>query len=767
MTDKKKILIITTIVAVALIIVIATVCIILLVPRKKTEATVGHSLMEVYSKNRTALDAAGLTARIYEDKAEVKEVCRAEDMPIAELVLEFEGGLLVAFQYANAINIDIDSTVRQEGNLVFISPYEDMTDLLYGDIATVSQGVTFKSDISGKVTLLLGADGDSRGVDIIGYRAYANSDINEVNISPTVTKIEQYAFYNATNLTKIDTNNADMLEYIQANAFNNCTSLTALTLKEKTTHIGDYAFLNCQSMTKLDIAGDIEYIGEGALMGTSSLVEVTVGGGLILQDSMLMTSDRTRLIRYLGREKVVVIPDHIDDIGDAAFERNPYIERVSGNVDIIGNYAFESCRNLTVADLFRGGCQKIGKNAFFNTKIAKVELTEALIVIGESAFRATNISSIDIPSSTAEIGSKAFYDCSRLRKIDIKQPPTMGESVFNGTYRIFTADPSRFDEEKYDEYRNYIYRRDSIIGDYATTGVDGGLEIVQYLGESPSVTVPAKLNGKVIVSIGERAFYNLIFIREVVFANGSGVKTLQKSAFEAMSELNKLVLPQGLESIGENTIRNCMKLETLIIPKTVNKIARYAFDQTKWLNNQGEMVIVGDEILYKYKGNSKTVDLPNNLKQIGDRAFYNNSTLETIVMPSSIIRINGFAFGACSSLKKISLNEGLLEIAESVFGGCIAMRTITIPSTVWYIGYGTFYKNHLISIKLLMTKPINIGGDMFSYPQNMDGFIIFAPKAAVCDSFSGVCNHAEGKTACFRHANMWIAWRRIVEGGDW
>ena len=198
----------------------------------------------------------------------------------------------------------------------------------------------------------------------------------------------------------------------------------------------------------------------------------------ILQDKnfeFVENSDGTlKINKYLGKDTNVTIPSKykgkkVTTIGEYAFCYSFYDQMHGKNIETINlpnsiktieKYAFwanHSIKKITLNE----GLEKIGENAFEQTKISsinipssvkeigngafsscydlsQVTLNEGLEKIGDSAFKDTKITSITIPSSVKEIGNNAFAGFySRLKKIICKVPRdkiTWKWSDLNGTY---------------------------------------------------------------------------------------------------------------------------------------------------------------------------------------------------------------------------------------------------------------------------------------------------------------------------------------------
>ncbi len=87
----------------------------------------------------------------------------------------------------------------------------------------------------------------------------------------------------------------------------------------------------------------------------------------------------------------------------------------------------------------------------------------------------------------------------------------------------------------------------------------------------------------------------------------------------------------------------------------------------------------------------KTLELPENLKEIGDDAFYRYNCLSSIVIPSGVTSIGDCAFYECNLLTDVDIPEGVTYIGNNVFDYCYNLDNINLPKSVTHIGNRTFY----------------------------------------------------------------------------
>ena len=100
------------------------------------------------------------------------------------------------------------------------------------------------------------------------------------------------------------------IKVIADSAFNDCTSLTSITIPDSVTSIGDSAFNSCSSLTSVTIPNSVTSIGESAFSYCSSLTSITIPnsvtgiGDYALSNCTSLTS--------------VTVPNSVTNIGDAS-----------------------------------------------------------------------------------------------------------------------------------------------------------------------------------------------------------------------------------------------------------------------------------------------------------------------------------------------------------------------------------------------------------------------------------------------------------------
>ena len=153
----------------------------------------------------------------------------------------------------------------------------------------------------------------------------------------------------------------------------------------------------------------------------------------------------------------------------------------------------------------------------------------------------------------------------------------------------------------------------------------------------------------------------------------------------------------GLKEIPIGMLRSCSNLESIVLPASLETIGSSAFS--------GCSSLVG-------------IDLSGTaLTTIEASAFSGCSSLESIVLPASLTSIGSSAFSGCSSLVRINLSStALTSIGDSTFSGCSSLVRIDLSSTALAtIGASAFYGcSSLASIDLSSSQFTSTGTSAFS-----------------------------------------------------
>jgi len=186
------------------------------------------------------------------------------------------------------------------------------------------------------------------------------------------------------------------------------------------------------------------------------------------------------------------------------------------------------------------------------------------------------------------------------------------------------------------------------LGDYTVVSEGSGVSIVSYNGSATTLTIPAKVEGKKIVSIGEKAF-NSSSVTTLSFAKDSSIE-ISDSAFSGNTTIVSVTLPDGIKSVPNYCFYNATSLKYVTMPDSITYIGNYAFYGCTVLGTD----IEASEDTYKW------YKLPASLTEICSYAFYNCQKLDGIYVPKSLTAIGASAFRE-SPIQKIELIPGSNE----------------------------------------------------------------------------------------------------------
>ena len=383
----------------------------------------------------------------------------------------------------------------------------------------------------------------------------------------------------------------------------------------------------------------------------------------------------------------------------------------------------------------------IGANAFKGSNVSTILSLGTIQEIGSYAFYNTRIMG-DLSSITVmKVGEFAFYSCNLLTSVEFAACTEIGNSAFAECGILFSASFPLVQK----------------IGDYA----------FYKCGELLHFELPITLT-----SLGRYAFAECVDMDEVVNMGVVSLKTIpyacfqhcedlrsfhftscitkiEDYAFDGCLSIEKVSLPEEVESVGYFAFRGCRDLTTVYIkgPNTQLSLGQPPFKDCENIRsvriygtetsapfvrifpdckNSLDTVAffegstcVGKEYAYgsyqpEFDGYTKlsTVDIREGVTLIGAMAFYNcpslrqialpesltailgsafeGSGLESIVIPNNVKRLGSSAFKDCKNLQSITWSNNLTELPWNVCFGCQALQELSLPASITSIGRYAF-----------------------------------------------------------------------------
>ena len=97
------------------------------------------------------------------------------------------------------------------------------------------------------------------------------------------------------------------------------------------------------------------------------------------------------------------------------------------------------------------------------------------------------------------------------------------------------------------------------------------------------------------------------------------------------------------------------------------------------------------KLIQRVSGQNIT-ELPSDITQIGQYAFYQCGQARFTSLPSGVTKIGAYAFQQATMLPLSSLPSGVTTIGQNAFYGCTNLAISSLPSGVTSLGTYTFYK---------------------------------------------------------------------------
>ncbi len=342
--------------------------------------------------------------------------------------------------------------------------------------------------------------------------------------------------------------------------------------------------------------------------------------------------------------------------GDCTWSLDGTVLTISGNGEMgayEGGWDFFSPWGSDITKvIIKSGVTNIGDSAFYNCdKLKSVQIPDTVTSIGDFAFQScTKLKNISISKNAISIGDGAFNECKNLTNITIPNSiMSICGDAFDGCEKL-----------KYNIYENG-----------------------KYLGneESPYIVLIGNTLSK--------------FSKKFAIANGT-----------------KVICPEA--------VYNKERLEDITIPDSVTCIGYSAFDGTAFEKDENNwkdgVLYIGNHCIaanknvpkkYTIKNGTKTIaegafsrfsavsdkikkiTIPESVISIGSAAF-SFTNIEKITIPKSVKYLGNYAFGYCENLKKVTLLGQIESVESNTFSYCKNLKEIAIPKSVKRSGFLAF-----------------------------------------------------------------------------
>ncbi len=390
------------------------------------------------------------------------------------------------------------------------------------------------------------------------------------------------------------------------NAFMGASVVETITLGEGA-YIGDMAFYNASSLTSIDIS-KATHIGKNSFSGDVFYV---------YSDAMCttpyITSENTYEYTYHA-PKLAEVTISAEEISEGAFAYSRKLTTVNleESVKTIGLNAFRDCEALTTVNLEK--VENIGENAFAEASLTTADLSSAK-TIGKYAFVYNEtLDNVVLPTEAYVIEEGAFAYCQHknattgeveygLTNVEnLKYATSIGKYAFAYT-KIEEADLSgaehigegAFFKENATPFKVTLGENLKSLGDnpFANCRLEAFTRVVKetFNGKDYETTVYTFDISDTVKVIDGILYQSVPYGLELVsYAGDNGTvnvadNTVRISAMAfASSEVNKIVFPHTLNSIGHKAFYGCNKLALVSFASYNAPVLEEEYDESYWTN---------------------------------------------------------------------------------------------------------------------------------------------------------------------------------------
>lgn len=397
-----------------------------------------------------------------------------------------------------------------------------------------------------------------------------------------------------------------------------------------------------------------------------------------------------------------------------------YDEEYGFGAEVVSN-TYENGRGVI---LLNGPAKYVGATAFRTCEtLRSITLPEGITLLGNQAFMSCpSLVSVQLPSTLKSIGTDAFYGCTLLKEITLPEGlTTIGSGVFYECDSLTTmAIPDSVTELRWQVF-TYCNNLESVtlsnnltvieekmfMGCSALKSVHIGEKVEQIKLQAfsacsslPTLTVPAS-----VTLVDDASFGDCSVLREIYFHPTTPPTMLLNSWWGATTFSG---IPQDAKIFVPNASLNAYKSaegwidyrdyiypmdgedtgEDTVVPESW-KIYYTASDGAV-ISPSSSSVFGANIVSNTYENGQGVIIFDGEVSQIGEKAFYNSSTLTHITIPEKASLIGREAFAYSRNLIEAHIPNGVESIGYGAFCGCYHLANISIPNSVTTLGSRVF-----------------------------------------------------------------------------
>ena len=331
-------------------------------------------------------------------------------------------------------------------------------------------------------------------------------------------------------------------------------------------------------------------------------------------------------------------------------------------------------------------------------------------VVGIGAYAFYNcheLEGVTIPEGVAAIGKYAFYNCFRLEGMTIPESVTA-----IGQYAFQSCGGLK------SVHISSLTAWCQIKFDYNANPLRQAHELYLNGERVTKLVLPEGLK-----SVGTDAFAGCTGLTEVTIHDG--VTAIGGSAFSGCSGLTGVTIPSHVTDIGDSAFSDCSGLTEMVIPHSVKAIGVGVFKKCNRLTkitvdpanahymSQNDLLLTRDGRTL-VQGVNGAVTIPSGVTVIAESAFEDYDGLTQVTLPAGVEVIGPNAFYRCGGLTDVAIPAGVEAIGANAFYGCSGLADVVIPASVTNIGERAF-----VACGRLKAISVEAGNEVYSSRNGM------------------------------------------------
>lgn len=408
--------------------------------------------------------------------------------------------------------------------------------------------------------------GKTYPVEVLAVRMFEGEgeslikNITAITLNEGLTEIGEMGFFNCSKIKELEL--PASLTTMGSNAFWNigikvvCHSAAPLTLPKSTTY--SYQFKKCTVIVPVgSVAAYVAATDKGWDESNTYLTFAGLADGVEYR-----ANDTEAWVTGVADDTVVAdIKDYLSIDGsqmpvtriDAAFSGKTQLQKVTVPVAVkaLPENMFKDCTSLNAVTFASGSqLQTIGKWAFMSTAVAAIEIPEGVTELPDGVFKnCLSLTEITLPSNLVSVGGGCFYNCKALTTVNVcADNLTIADRAFYSCESLETINSA-----------NPL----QLSSDISKLGME-----FEGCKSLKAVSVAGGM-------IGSFAFDGCESLVSVGIAEG--VKTIGEYAFDGCTSLKRILLPASLQEIKHETFRNVVFEEITCLAVTPPSIRDNTF----------------------------------------------------------------------------------------------------------------------------------------------------------------------------------------------